>query len=52
MRRKVAAEYITSVTGCVVPHTCDGAFRVALQDGVQLCHALNSTFPGAVPKVG
>lgn len=50
-KRRVAAEWIESLTGVPLPYSSDNAFRAALKDGVLLCKTLNSVFPGMIPKI-
>jgi hypothetical protein len=50
-RRRVAAEWVESMTGVALPTASDHAFRGALRDGVLLCQLLNKLRPGLISRV-
>lgn len=50
-RRRIAADWVESMTGVALPTATDHAFRGALRDGVLLCQLLNKLRPGLISRV-
>eukprot|EP00873_Tetraselmis_striata_P027607 jgi/Tetstr1/447871/TSEL_035181.t2 len=50
-RRRMAAEWVSSLTGDSLPTDTDGSFRRHLRDGVLLCRLLNAVKPGTITRI-